>query len=352
MITWNTPAPIRYGTALRGAQLNTTASVPGTFAYTPPAGTVLHAGSQTLTVTFTPADTTAYPTATRTVTLTATPLTPVITWNAPAAIPYGTALSSTQPNAKTKISGAFTYSPAAGAVVGVGTQTLSVTFTPTDAIDYTTAMRTVTLTVTVATPVITWTPAAIPYGTALSGLQLNATANASGTFAYTPPAGSVLPASMQMLSVTFTPANTVDYTTATSTVTLNVAIPGASGGGNEYPLQFTPASAARGLVVAGYQLVADPVVGYTVIGNCSLARNARTVQAGAPPAKPCATSGVLGVVRVDKSRATFKVIAGALHDVGAANVLATRKSFASFVRWIHAFTELNPPCVDHVSVPW
>ena len=41
-----------------------------------------------------------------------------------------------------------------------------------------------------ATPTITWaTPADITYGTALSATQLNATASAPGTFAYTPAPG-------------------------------------------------------------------------------------------------------------------------------------------------------------------
>ena len=59
-ITWATPAPITYGTSLSGMQLNATASVPGTFVYSPVAGTVLSAGTQTLSVTFTPTDTTHY----------------------------------------------------------------------------------------------------------------------------------------------------------------------------------------------------------------------------------------------------------------------------------------------------
>ena len=74
-------------------------------------------------------------------------------------------------------------------------QTLSVTFTPTDAANYTTATATVAITVTKATPVITWaTPADIVYGTALSATQLNATATVPGTFVYTPAAGTVLTA--------------------------------------------------------------------------------------------------------------------------------------------------------------
>src|SRR5919197_2214471 len=43
-ITWNNPADITYGTALGASQLNATASVPGTFAYSPVAGTSLQAG--------------------------------------------------------------------------------------------------------------------------------------------------------------------------------------------------------------------------------------------------------------------------------------------------------------------
>jgi hypothetical protein len=49
-VTWGTPAAIAYGTALSGTQLNATANVPGVFVYTPAAGTVLTAGTQTLSV--------------------------------------------------------------------------------------------------------------------------------------------------------------------------------------------------------------------------------------------------------------------------------------------------------------
>jgi hypothetical protein len=72
-ITWSNPAPVTYGTALSTVQLNASASVPGTFSYTPAAGTVLPAGTQTLSVTFTPSDTGNYGTATATVTLTVNP---------------------------------------------------------------------------------------------------------------------------------------------------------------------------------------------------------------------------------------------------------------------------------------
>ena len=45
-ISWPTPAAISYPTPLSGTQLNATANVPGTLAYSPAIGTVLTAGNQ------------------------------------------------------------------------------------------------------------------------------------------------------------------------------------------------------------------------------------------------------------------------------------------------------------------
>ncbi len=61
ILNWTSPQAIVYGTPLGGAQLNATASVPGSLSYSPAVGTVLNAGaSQTLTVTFTPTDSSNY----------------------------------------------------------------------------------------------------------------------------------------------------------------------------------------------------------------------------------------------------------------------------------------------------
>jgi CSLREA domain-containing protein len=74
-----------------------------------------------------------------------------------------------------------------------------------------------------ATPTITWpAPPPITYGTKLGPAQLDATASVPGTFVYDPPAGTVLQPGVQTLSVTFTPANTADFTTATATVHITV----------------------------------------------------------------------------------------------------------------------------------
>ena len=119
--------------------------------------------------------------------------------------------------------------------LAVGTHSISATFTSSDG-EFT-AGSSAAITVTVdsgssgtITPTINWTnPANIVYGTPLSGTQLDATATnptgnvtVPGTFAYTPPAGTVLPVGTVNLSVTFTPADPTTFSTQTATVTLTI----------------------------------------------------------------------------------------------------------------------------------
>ncbi|HYF39872.1 MAG TPA: MBG domain-containing protein [Gemmatimonadales bacterium] len=84
-----------------------------------------------------------------------------------------------------------------------------------------------TLTIMQATPVLEWQPARISVGTPLSSAQLNAVAQGvdggalSGSFVYTPPAGTRLKAGSHTLSVSFTPASQ-NYTRATKSVTIVV----------------------------------------------------------------------------------------------------------------------------------
>jgi sugar lactone lactonase YvrE len=66
-VRWTTPAPVLSGTVLTSTQLNATASVPGTFVYSPAAGTKLAKGTAKLTTTFTPSDASKYKVTTATV---------------------------------------------------------------------------------------------------------------------------------------------------------------------------------------------------------------------------------------------------------------------------------------------
>jgi hypothetical protein len=77
-VVWATPASIVEGTPLGGEQLNASAvnaagaPVAGTYSYSPPAGTILSAGTQLLSTTFAPSDA-SYRSGTATVQLTVTP---------------------------------------------------------------------------------------------------------------------------------------------------------------------------------------------------------------------------------------------------------------------------------------
>jgi hypothetical protein len=163
--TYATPAAITYGTALSATQLNASCPVTAsTASYNQTAGIVLAAGAQTLTATCTPTDATDYAVDTANVTLTVNKAASVITWPTPASITNAATLASAlDATANTNGSFAFTATLAGGSPVAVtpatvltttGSYTLTATFTPTDAADYTAATATVPLTVTLAPPTI------------------------------------------------------------------------------------------------------------------------------------------------------------------------------------------------------
>ena len=155
VILWPTPASVTFGTVLGATQLNASSTVAGTFAYSPAAGTIPTAGAAVITVTFTPTNTSYFTTATKTVTLTVNKATPAVNWATPAAITSGTTLSVAQLDATSTIPGTFVYTPALGTTPAVGTTTLSVTLTPADSTNYTTATKTVSLVVNTAPVVLT-----------------------------------------------------------------------------------------------------------------------------------------------------------------------------------------------------
>ena len=231
------PGQDNAGAASGATQPDATANIPGNSVYTPPAGALLATETQT---SFTPTETAdrtgladakwealpsagapdqegepetrAYKGATyvkgadgewRLQQIQATVVnqeTPAIAWPEPAPIAYGAALSATELNAAASVPGTFAYTPAAGEVLAAGTYMLSVTFTPADAANYTTAQAAVSLAVTEATPAIAWPePAPIAHGAALSATDLDAEsqpapAKAAPAQAEKPPAPQAKPA--------------------------------------------------------------------------------------------------------------------------------------------------------------
>jgi RHS repeat-associated protein len=89
------------------------------------------------------------------------PSTPVITWATPTPISYGTGLSAAQLDATataiasgSAVPGTFSYLPVSGTILSAGSQTINVTFTPTNTSEFTGATGSVTLIVNKAAPTI------------------------------------------------------------------------------------------------------------------------------------------------------------------------------------------------------
>jgi len=277
-ITWSNPTNIVYGTALSAAELNATSPVAGTFVYTPALATLLNAGAgQTLSVSFTPTDAANYTTNTATATINVTKATPNITWPNPTNIVYGTALSAAELNATSPVAGTFVYTPALATLLGAGAgQTLSVSFTPTDAANYTTNTATATINVTKATPMINeWpTAAEIAYGDDLSSATLSGgTASVVGSYAYDD--STIVPnAGTYNATITFIPTDAANYNTVAGNVTItinklanvttqdvtDIAITTATGNGNITDLG-TPDPSAYGVCwnTSGTPTISDGV---------------------------------------------------------------------------------------------
>ncbi|HEX3660851.1 MAG TPA: Ig-like domain repeat protein [Acidobacteriaceae bacterium] len=235
VVTLPTASAITYGQTLASSTLTggTAASggtnVPGKYTYTTPT-TLPTAGTDSESVTFTPDDAVDYDTVTGSVNVVVSKATlTVATLPTASAITYGQTLASsiltggTAASGGTSVPGSYAFTtptlePTAG------TDSESVTFTATDAVDYNTVTASVNVTVNQATTTVTWAlPVSIIYGTPLSATQLNASANVLGSFTYTPPAGTILPVGAgQTLSVSFIPSDTVDYKSSMGTTTITV----------------------------------------------------------------------------------------------------------------------------------
>ena len=274
-VAWASPPSFSYGTALSSSQLDATASVPGTFLYTPAAGAILAAGLDMLSVTFTPTDTSLKSTTWVTTIIVAKAIPGLSVADGgsydgaplPAHISFGSTATGLDDAAAASLEGLTpslegvtpTLAYFAGAAISdsslaeppasVGTYTVVASFPGSP--DYTPATAQATFSITAATPLITWTaPGNIVYGTVLGATQLNATANTAGTFVYSPPAGTLLkPGDLQQLSVTFTPTDTSDFTSASVTVMINVTDP--------FPDRTTEGNWIRRYGSLGYDMAGD-----------------------------------------------------------------------------------------------
>jgi hypothetical protein len=225
--TWPAASGITYGQALSASTLNGgVASVGGSFAFTTPS-TSPSAGAYSASVTFTPADTANYNNLVGSVNVAVAKATPSVrTWPTASVIAYGQALSaSTLSGGSASVSGSFAFTTPSVVPPSVGTYSVSVTFSPTDTADYNPVVGSVNMTVADPPPSVTTWPTAsgITYGQALSASTLSGgVASVPGSFAFTTP--STTPnAGTYSASVTFTPNDTVNYSTVVGSVNVAVA---------------------------------------------------------------------------------------------------------------------------------
>ena len=259
---WTNPAPITYGTALSGTQLNASATynsevVPGTYNYSSPAGTVLSAGNnQSLSVTFTPSDTNSF-----------LPVTTNVTINvSPAGVTISSGIAANGKVYDTTTTATLT----SNSVVLAG-----VVFGDTANVNLSTNAYTANfVSASVGTGI----------GVTVSGLTL--TGSASANYTLTQPAGLTanITATGVSISSGITANGKVYDTTTTATLTSNsVVLAGVLSGDtanvklstNSYIANFVSASVGTGIgvTVSGLTLTGSAAANYTLTQPAGLTAN-------------------------------------------------------------------------------
>lgn len=268
--------------------------------------------------------------------------TPSITWAAPAAITYGTALSGAQFNAAASVAGTFSYSPAAGTVLNAGTQTLTVTFTPTDTTDYTTATASVSLTVNQAMQTISFAPvsSSVTYGVAPMALSATSTSGLPISFAVSGPAvlsGATLTVTgAGTVVVTANQAGNSNYTAATP-VSQSITVAKAL-------LTITASN-----VSAAYNQPIPALTGYATTGF--VRNDTLSVLSGAPAESTTATQGSpAGTYSITITQGT---LAAANYNLAFVNGTLTITTSAPAIGYaqVASATPQSPEATVSVSYP-
>jgi heparosan-N-sulfate-glucuronate 5-epimerase len=233
VLVWPDPEPVRYGTALDDQQLNAVANVAGAFAYRPPVGTRFPVGVHRIDATFTPDDPIGYNLLTTSVALRVEPA-PLVVRAEYCSRRYG----EDNPPFSYVVDG-LVCDDSREVVTGVVLRTQAGPQSPVGhypinaeggvALNYSVSHYGGLLTVLPGVPGVLWLdPAPVVYGTALSEEQLNAEVDLPGLISYQPPLGAVLPSGLHLLQMTFTPDDSLNYTSLTAQVELTVleALPG------------------------------------------------------------------------------------------------------------------------------
>ena len=236
---------------LEGGERKTDNAFGGDISYDVKSGALLEPGMHTITATFKPWNNVEFAEVVMPLQLQVLWATPLIVWPTPPDMLKNVPISEEQLNARieydprcssrlrTKLKcfklGSLSYNPPWGTHLHVGSYDISVTFTPHKQYSdhYTTVTSTVRLNVVKPSPAILWHDP-LPdmfLGHKLTKHQLNATCTevadegpVTGTFAYDPQIGTLLPLGKHTLSLRFTVSEGFrhDYADLTQTTTVNV----------------------------------------------------------------------------------------------------------------------------------
>ncbi len=178
------------------------------------------------------------------------------------------------------------------------------------------------LTIARATPTVTWAaPADITQGEALGAAQLGATASVPGTLTYSPAVGAVLSAGLgQNLTAVFTPSDSTDYTSVSTSAEINV-LPKAA---PTVALSASTPTPLAGLPLTFTVLAAPPAPGDpTPTGTVQFEVDGSTVGAAVTLASGMATSvsitltaGAHTITAVYSGDATYAGAPGVAHRDG------------------------------------
>ena len=241
IVTYGTLQSITYGTTLQSS-FTASASVGGTIAYfllnDPIIGSqTLNAGTYTLRAEFTPTDATNYESTFATSSLIVSKITPTITFPTNRTLTYETSMSSFVSGTTASVAGSFLFYLAnstvitSSTVLGAGTYTVYCTFSPTDTSNYILEISSTTVTVQKQSTTVTMSQiSTLTSVETLSAFINGTTASIAGTFNFyinnesgqQLSTSSVLNPGTYTIYCIFTPTNSANYLSSTTTKTVTV----------------------------------------------------------------------------------------------------------------------------------
>jgi Concanavalin A-like lectin/glucanases superfamily/MBG domain (YGX type)/Bacterial Ig-like domain (group 3)/IPT/TIG domain/MBG domain len=309
-ITWASPAPITYGTALSYAlQLNATANVPGSFSYSPGSGSVPAAGTRTLNVTFFPSNSQNYQNATASVILEVAKATPSLsisggtfTYDGQA---HGATAAATDYLGRPLSPVAITYDGSPDAPVNAGVYTATASYAG-DA-NHLPRTASATITITKATPSITTPSSTVftydgqPHGVTSNVYGLGGALLGQATITYNGSPNPPVDAATYTAVASFEGNTNYAARSITFTVRINPATPTVTVSGGPFTYDRQPHAATVTVTGVGGQALGAAVVTYNGAPDLPVNAGTYTVSASFPASGNYASASGSGTLVINKA---------------------------------------------------